>query len=151
MKTLYRPSNSIAAFSAALSAAHVQSAVDGEAVAVLTFAFDGDTTQLDINNSRQVQLLPGGLFAAKDGRPFEVPGGKWLMDALAFTNIQANAAERSNDFHFDYEHQTLNSDMNGKPASAEGWFNELEYVPGEGLFALKANEIRMLKKCLMSV
>lgn len=108
---------------------------DGEPVAVLTF----DSAKLDINNTSRVQLLPDGLFAAKDGRPFEVPGGKWLMDGLAFTNIQANAAERSNDFHFDYEHQTLNSDMNGKPAPAAGWFNELEYVSGEGLFALNVD------------
>ncbi|QFU23734.1 phage protease [Shewanella eurypsychrophilus] len=108
---------------------------DGEPVAVLTF----DSAQLDINNTSRVQLLPDGKFAATDGRPFEVPGGKWLMDALAFSNLQANAATRSNDFHFDYEHQTLNSDMNGKPAPAAGWFSELEYVPGEGLFALNVD------------
>lgn len=108
---------------------------DGEPVAVLTF----DNAQLDISNTSRVQLLPDGKFAATDGRPFEVPGGKWLMDALAFSNIQANAATRTNDFHFDYEHQTLNSDMNGKPAPAAGWFNELEYVPGEGVFALNVD------------
>lgn len=120
---------------AALSSRQGGQSHDGEPVAVLTF----DSAKLDINNTSRVQLLPDGKFAAKDGRPFEVPGGKWLMDALAFTNIQANAAERTNDFHFDYEHQTLNSDMNGKPAPAAGWFNELEYVPGEGLFALNVD------------
>ncbi|PKG73173.1 phage scaffold protein [Shewanella sp. GutCb] len=104
-------------------------------VAVLTY----EHAEIDSSDNKRVQLLPDGPFAAKDGRPFEVPGGKWLMDALALTNIQANAAERSNDFHFDYEHQTLNSDMNGKPAPAAGWFNELEYVPGEGLFALNVD------------
>ncbi len=140
MKTINRLSNAIAA----LSANHRQLSADGEAVAVLTFAFDGEVSQLQLdtnnnNNTSRVQLLPDGPFAAKDGRPFEVPGGKWLMDALAFTNIQTNAADRSNDFHFDYEHQTLNSDMNGKPAPAAGWFNELEYVPGEGLFALNVD------------
>jgi phage I-like protein len=139
MKTSNVVSNSIAA----LSAMHSLPPVDGESVAVLTFAFDGETAQLDINNnhnnSSRVQLLPDGEFAAKDGRPFEVPGGKWLMDALAYTNIQTNVTERSNDFHFDYEHQTLNSDANGKPAPAAGWFNELEYVPGEGLFALNVD------------
>ncbi|WP_065204254.1 phage protease [Shewanella woodyi] len=110
-----------------------------ESVAVLTFAFDGETAALNINDTSRVQLLPDGLFSAKDGRPFEVPGGKWLMDVLAFSNIQAKAVERTNDFHFDYEHQTLNSDANGKPAPAAGWFNELEYVPGEGLFALNVD------------
>jgi phage I-like protein len=139
MKTLNRLSNSIAA----LSAKHSLPPVDGESMAVLTFAFDGEMAQLGINNNNnntsRVQLLPDGEFAAKDGRPFEVPGGKWLMDALAYTNIQTNVTERSNDFHFDYEHQTLNSDANGKPAPAAGWFNELEYVPGEGLFALNVD------------
>uniref|UniRef100_UPI003D2730BB phage protease n=1 Tax=Pseudoalteromonas sp. TaxID=53249 RepID=UPI003D2730BB len=40
--------------------------------------------------------------------------------------------------HFDYEHQTLHAEQNGKPAPASGWFNptDLEYVPGEGLYAL---------------
>lgn len=102
------------------------------ATAVLTFAVG----EIDQANNRRVQILPDGLFKARDGRPFDVESGQWLMDAEAFTLLQANANLRKNDFHFDYEHQTLNSDENGKPAPAAGWFKNLEYVPGEGLFAL---------------
>lgn len=87
--------------------------------------------------STQVQLLPDGLFKATDGRPFDVPSGQWLMNAAAWHAIQAAAAAQVNEFHFDYEHQTLNAEKNGQPAPAAGWFKgtALRYVPGQGLFA----------------
>ncbi|WDE07286.1 phage protease [Thalassomonas viridans] len=102
------------------------------AMAVLSFSVGA----IDVSNANRVQLLPDGHFSANDGRPFDVPGGKWLMDAEAFASLQAHAAKRVNDFHFDYEHQTLYSEKNGKDAPAAGWFKAIEYVPGEGLFAL---------------
>ncbi|MGK4303302.1 phage protease [Shewanella xiamenensis] len=84
-----------------------------------------------------VQLLPDGLFKATDGRPFDVPTGQWLMNDAAWQSIQAAAKAKVNDFHFDYEHQTLNTEKNGQPAPAAGWFkgSSLSYVPGQGLFA----------------
>lgn len=84
-----------------------------------------------------VQLLPDGLFKATDGRPFDVPTGQWLMNDAAWQSIQAAAKAKVNDFHFDYEHQTLNAEKNGQPAPAAGWFkgSSLSYVPGQGLFA----------------
>uniref|UniRef100_E6XHP5 Mu-like prophage I protein n=1 Tax=Shewanella putrefaciens (strain 200) TaxID=399804 RepID=E6XHP5_SHEP2 len=84
-----------------------------------------------------VQLLPDGLFKATDGRPFDVPSGQWLMNDAAWQSIQAAAKAKVNDFHFDYEHQTLNTEKNGQPAPAAGWFKgaALRYVPGQGLFA----------------
>ncbi len=84
-----------------------------------------------------VQLLPDGLFKATDGRPFDVPSGQWLMNDAAWQSIQAAAKAKVNDFHFDYEHQTLNAEKNGQPAPAAGWFkgSSLSYVPGQGLFA----------------
>ncbi len=121
---------------AALSAQTGHLVAEGESLAALNFtlaAIDADASQ---NIARRVQLLPDGLFSAKDGRPFDVDSGKWLMDEVAFAMLQANAAARENDFHFDYEHQTLNADENGKPAPAAGWFKQLEYVPGDGVFAL---------------
>lgn len=105
------------------------------ALAVLTFSVGA----LDHANSQRVQLLPDGEFSAKDGRPFDVANGKWTMDAQAFANLKASASTRTNDFHFDYEHQTMLSEDNGKPAPAAGWFNDLEYIPGQGLFAAKVD------------
>lgn len=41
-----------------------------------------------------IQALPDGHFAAVDGRPDDVAGGKWLMDSVAFAALQANPPER---------------------------------------------------------
>ncbi len=104
-------------------------------LAVLSFA-GGEITR-DISGAHnRVQILPDGYFKPTDNRTIDTPNGQWLMDEQAFGDIQALAERRTNDFHFDYEHQTLNSDENGKPAPAAGWFKKLDYVPGEGLFAV---------------
>ena len=121
---------------AALTAQSTHQVATGESLAALNFTLAAIDADAGHNIARRVQLLPDGLFAAKDGRPFDVASGKWLMDDVAFAMLQANAAARENDYHFDYEHQTLNADENGKPAPAAGWFKQLEYVPDEGVFAL---------------
>ncbi|MCF2910793.1 phage protease [Pseudoalteromonas sp. DL2-H2.2] len=92
----------------------------------------------DQGRSPRVQLMPDGQFKAHDGRPEDVPTGYWLLDDIAFQTLMAFARQRKNDFHFDYEHQTLKTEDNGQPAPASGWFTAtaLEYVPGEGLYAL---------------
>jgi phage I-like protein len=102
-----------------------------ESMAVLSYSVG----EIDSTNAERVQLLPDGYFSAKDGRPEDVPNGKWLMDEQAFATLKASASLRTNDFLFDYEHQTMNSEENGKEAPAAGWFKDFEYVPGEGLFA----------------
>lgn len=88
--------------------------------------------------SPRVMVMPDGYFNSHDGRPFDVPANAWLLDQAAFELLKSTASTRTNDYHFDYEHQTLHAEENGKPAPASGWFNpsELEYVPGEGLYAL---------------
>jgi phage I-like protein len=95
----------------------------------------------DINEqgiSERVMVMPDGYFKSHDGRPFDVPANAWLLDQAAFELLKSTASTRTNDYHFDYEHQTLHAEENGKPAPASGWFNpsDLEYVPGEGLYAL---------------
>ena len=87
------------------------------------------------SGKQRVQLLPDGQFRAKDGRPVDAP--YWLMSQDIADRLISKLATRANDLHFDYEHQTLNSEANGKEAPAAGWFRELEYVPGEGLFAIE--------------
>ncbi|ABV36355.1 prophage MuSo1, protein Gp32, putative [Shewanella sediminis HAW-EB3] len=42
-----------------------------------------------------MQLLSYGEFAAKDGCPFEVPGGKWLMDTQTFAALKANTSHQT--------------------------------------------------------
>ncbi|SIR22642.1 Mu-like prophage I protein [Shewanella morhuae] len=83
-----------------------------------------------------IQALPDGHFAAVDGRPDDVAGGKWLMDSVAFAALQANTPHKAGDLVIDYEHQTLNKEVNGQPAPAAGWFNidDVQYRQGQGLF-----------------
>lgn len=91
--------------------------------------------------SERVMVMPDGYFKSHDGRPFDVPANAWLLDQAAFELLKSTASTRTNDYHFDYEHQTLHAEENGKPAPASGWFNpsDLEYVPGEGLYALNVH------------
>ncbi|WP_337840508.1 phage protease [Rheinheimera sp.] len=80
------------------------------------------------------QLLPDGQFSAWDGRPHDVPSGKWLMNAAVAANVIALFNQRKNDIVIDYEHQTLVAAEKGIQAPAAGWFNEMEYRPGQGLY-----------------
>ena len=60
------------------------------------------------------------------------------MDQAAWTLLKRHLDERANDLHFDYEHQTIFAESNGKAAPAAGWIKPaaFEYVPGQGVFAL---------------
>lgn len=82
------------------------------------------------------QLLPVGPFKARDGRPFDVPGGHWQLDKSIATTLINRAKALGQDILIDYDHQTLKVDQNGQPAPAAGWYNgdEIEWREGEGLF-----------------
>lgn len=88
--------------------------------------------------SPRVQVLPDGFFSAADGRPQDTEHKAWLMDQAAWTLLKRHLDERTNDLHFDYEHQTIFAESNGKEAPAAGWIKPaaFEYVPGQGVFAL---------------
>ncbi|MFM1684175.1 phage protease [Aeromonas salmonicida] len=82
------------------------------------------------------QLLPVGPFKARDGRPFDVPGGHWQLDKSIATTLINRVREMGQDILIDYDHQTLKTDQNGQPAPAAGWYNadEIEWREGAGLF-----------------
>jgi phage I-like protein len=84
----------------------------------------------------EIRLLPVGRFAASDGsgRPEGVPAG-WLLDEAGAVALMAQAALRASDFVIDFEHQTLHKEANGQPAPAAGWFKQLQFRPGDGLYA----------------
>ncbi len=73
------------------------------------------------------QLLPAGHFKAVDGRPTEVPGGHWFLDETIARRLIERAEAAANDLVIDYEHQTLNSEQNGQPAPAAGWFKDVQW------------------------
>ncbi|WP_051298708.1 phage protease [Marinobacterium litorale] len=80
------------------------------------------------------QLLPSGHFRAVDGRPYDVPGGMWFLNREGAEKLIQDVQARVNDLVVDYEHQTLLSEENGKPAPAAGWFKEIEWREGSGLW-----------------
>ncbi|EFN3221579.1 phage protease [Escherichia coli] len=85
----------------------------------------------------EIQLLPAGEFSAVDGRPHtdEVESGKWVLTAELAAQLVAQVAARATPFVIDYEHQTLRAVNNGKPAPAAGWFSQVEWREGSGLYA----------------
>lgn len=116
-------------YSAPLVAILQANPVSGERLAVLD-------AQLTPQGDGWFQLLPVGPFKARDGRPFDVPGGHWLLDGQIAAALIARAKALGQDILIDYDHQTLKVDQNGQPAPAAGWYNgdEIEWREGEGLF-----------------
>lgn len=87
---------------------------------------------------QRIRVIPDGEFDAVDGRPGNIKGvkaKKWRMDAQIAQRLIAQFGERGVNLPIDYEHQTLKSAENGKPAPAAGWITGLEYQPGAGLLA----------------
>jgi len=100
-----------------------------------TTAFATCTFEIQADGAA-IQLFPAGSFKGRDGRPTDVASGHWFIDAAVAARVIAKAAARLNDTVIDYEHQTLNSAVNGEPAPAAGWFagTALEWREGFGLF-----------------
>lgn len=82
----------------------------------------------------ELHLLPDGEFAPQDDRP--MPWGTWKLNAAIAQRLIAQAKARKNDFVIDYEHQTQQAETNGLPAPAAGWWKDMEYRPGKGLYAV---------------
>jgi phage I-like protein len=87
-----------------------------------------------LTTGAELQLLPAGVFKARDGRPADAPC--WLTNQAVGEALVAAAAARGTPYVIDYDHQTLRAKDNGKPAPAAGWFTKVEWRDGVGLFAL---------------
>ena len=81
----------------------------------------------------EAHLLPVGPFRAADGRPEDCEA--WLLDATIAGNVIQRLRERKNDTLIDYEHQSLRSELNGQPVIAAGWFHDMQWRDGKGLYA----------------
>lgn len=92
-------------------------------------------------SGKAIQLLPAGVFKARDGRPVDVRGGHWHINRDIAARLIAKASALATDLVVDYEHQTLNSADNGKPAPAAAWLKgaSLEWREGVGLFATQVD------------
>lgn len=87
------------------------------------------------------QLLPAGYFSARDGRPEDVPGGQWFLDAAVAERFIADTAAVGQPVLFDYNHVTLKQDTDAAAcaeARAAAWLrdprNNMQWREGEGLF-----------------
>ena len=81
----------------------------------------------------EVNILPVGPFAAVDGRPGH--GLMWQLDADIAFNLINKIGMRQSDIVIDYEHQSLNCQLNGQPAPAAGWFRSARWDKEKGLIA----------------
>jgi phage I-like protein len=95
------------------------------AIAALSF-------ELSTDSSKPLQLTPSGAFRAGWS-----PGRSRLVHQRRCRR-QSNqlASTAANSLVIDYEHQTLNAEVNGQPAPAAGWFKNMEWREGVGLFAI---------------
>ena len=86
-----------------------------------------------INQSEnRLVLIPEGIFKGIDGRPHDAPF--WSLTAERGRQIALALNNRNIDMVIDYEHGTLKSQADGKPAPASGWIKSFEYVDGVGLY-----------------
>lgn len=82
----------------------------------------------------EAHLLPVGPFRAEDGRPYDCES--WQLDAAIAANVIQRLRDRANDTLIDYEHQSLRSEWNGQPVIAAGWFHDMQWRDGKGLYAI---------------
>lgn len=92
---------------------------------------------LDANDAivpTEAHLLPPGPFRSTDGRPEECEA--WQLDVTIASQVISRMAAKKNDTLIDYEHQSLRSEWNGQPVIAAGWFHNMEWRDGKGLYAV---------------
>ncbi|MFZ6655657.1 phage protease [Undibacterium sp. TJN19] len=92
------------------------------------------TFDLPTSSTAGLQLLPAGAFRSRDGRPTDCAA--WITTEGIAANLITLANSSVTRLVIDYEHQTLNSATNGQPAPAAGWFQQMEWRDGVGLFAI---------------
>ena len=89
---------------------------------------------LQVGSKSAFRILPAGQFKAVDGRP---AGGSWTLSPQQAAIMVAEAASKPIPYMIDYEHQSMQSDKNGQPVPAAGWFKQLEWR-SDGLYTTDA-------------
>lgn len=87
----------------------------------------------DADHTIWLQVTPAGHFRPADGRKIEVPS--WHINAAVASKVIERFRSTKTKRVVDYEHQTLRKEENGMPAPAAGWYTDLQWREGEGLFA----------------
>ncbi|MDK3025572.1 phage protease [Cupriavidus taiwanensis] len=92
------------------------------------------SVEISTGSTSTIQLMPAGAFRGMDGRPKECDA--WHIDAATAARVIDQVNGRKTRYVIDYEHQTLAAAKNGQPAPAAGWFSQVEWREGAGLFAV---------------
>lgn len=87
----------------------------------------------EIGTQNKIQLLPATDFRAVDGRPANLSA--WKINKSIASSIIAKANSIKNPFVVDYDHASLDAKTNGIQAPAAGFFKNLHWIDGVGLFA----------------
>ncbi|MDR7024385.1 phage protease [Pseudomonas peli] len=85
------------------------------------------------DNTIWLQVTPAGHFTPADGREIKVPS--WHINQAIASKVIERFHSTKTRRVVDYEHQTLRKEENGQPAPAAGWYTDLQWREGEGLFA----------------
>lgn len=112
---------------------HLHRSRSAIALAVFAATLAGGTTDADAAGLLLLQVTPAQDFTPSDGRAMDVPA--WRIDARIAQQVIAAFDATRQPLVIDYEHQTLNAEVNGQPAPAAGWMRALRWVDGRGLFA----------------
>lgn len=105
------------------------------ALLAATVALGAAATAAPAGQLGQIQLLPFGEFAARDGRPG--PGQTWKIDDARGQALSAaiNSIAAATPIVIDYDHATLTAMASGHRAPAAGWIKRTSWQAGKGLFA----------------
>lgn len=85
------------------------------------------------------RLIPAGSFKSSDGSGRPIECGAWLMSDEDGARLVAEMSARGSARVIDYEHATLHAKKTGASAPAAGWFKQLEWRPGDGLWVIGAD------------
>lgn len=99
-----------------------------------TVGFAACALDVQASLAGRAQIFPMGEFRSDDGSGRPTDCRAWKMTPEIGQRLVAAATARTTPYCFDYEHQVLRAQDNGKPAPAAGWFQTLE-VRDDGIWA----------------
>jgi len=82
----------------------------------------------------EFRLIPAGQFSPRDGRKLDC--GSWNLTDQGGQRIVAEVNAALSAYVIDYEHATLRAKKTGEKAPAAGWYQKLEWRPGDGIWAV---------------
>lgn len=105
----------------------------------IQFAIAALSVELVASAPKDFRIIPAGTFKSSDGSGRPVECGSWLMTDEDGARIVAEMTARKSARVIDYEHATLYAKKTGNKAPAAGWYQQLEWRSGDGLWVVNAD------------